>query len=361
MDITIPLARTSISGGTRIALQYADELAALGHRVMLLAPQDTDLDYFGISKQVQLLKVRVPRAARLLAGGLADLVGMAQAIPKCDLIFCNSWQMVFPALLSGKQHQGAQIVHLVQHQDSLIIREKPWFTRWRNSVLADFIYHAPTTKIVVSSWLVDVIKQAANQKAVCVPNGIDIYRFTEHLPPQRSVSQEHIDILVTGRLAKWKGYQDAVEAVRLLARKDKRYRLVVASREPITIPDDYPSILVKPKNDRELGELYLSCSVFVMPSWYEGFGLPALEAMALGAPVVTTACRGIDDFAVHGVNCLIVPPKNPAAIADAVQRIATEPGLSEKLSTSGIRTGEQFTTRRMAAQFIDAVERVRIS
>jgi len=361
MKVVIPLARVSISGGTRIALQYAEELASLGHDVTLLMPYDTNLAYFSPPVNVASKLVKTPGLLRYIMKGIADLIYMALTMPDCDVILCNSWQMVIPAVLSRQARQGTILVHLVQHLDSIIISEKPWFVRWRNSLISSLVYHLPTYKVVVANWLKKAVWEKTKQTAQCIPNVVDVMSFTGGLPPHWQPNKGFIDILVTGRSAKWKGYNDAVEAVRILAKGNPQIRFIVASREPVSLPSDFPSLLVHPQNDLELGRLYQSCSVFVMPSWCEGFGLPALEAMALGTPVVTTACCGIDDFAVDGRNCLIVPPHSPEKLAQAITRILSERELALSLSTEGIKTGQYFTTKRMAIEFIRYMEHIKSS
>lgn len=356
MKIAVPLARTSISGGTRIALQYAEELAKCGHAVVLLFPKDTRFDFFSLPANVITIPLDVPRRIRRLLGGIADILSIARSIPVCDVILCNSWQMVFPALLSHATRRGSRIVHLIQHLDSVIIAEKPWLVRWQNIFLSTLVYRLPIQKIVVSSWLKEAVWRIAKQPATCVPNGVNTAAFIVNTAPHWEPARETIDILVTGRLARWKGYNDVVEAVRLLASSNPRIRLVVASRENVPLPSDYPCVLVRPSNDKELGTLYQKCSVFVMASWCEGFGLPALEAMALGAPVVTTDCCGINDFARHGINCLVVPPRQPAELAQAIETILRDPILSLRLSKAGQETGRVFTTRRMAEGLLTALK-----
>ena len=67
--------------------------------------------------------------------------------------------------------------------------------------------------------------------------------------------------------------------------------------------------------DSEVVEFYNRCAVFVLPSHYEGWGLPAAEAMACGAAVVTTYCGGVEDFAKHEHNALMVRPGDSGALS----------------------------------------------
>jgi glycosyltransferase involved in cell wall biosynthesis len=86
--------------------------------------------------------------------------------------------------------------------------------------------------------------------------------------------------------------------------------------------------------DDQRRALFEGASVLVVPSWYEGFGLPALEAMALGVPVVNSDRGALPE--VTGGSGLSVPPDRPAAIADAIRRVLREDGLAEACIRRGL-------------------------
>lgn len=92
-----------------------------------------------------------------------------------------------------------------------------------------------------------------------------------------------------------------------------------------------------------MATLYSSADVFIYPSYAESFGLPPLEAMACGVPVVTTDCKGNRDYAINDINCLIVPPGDPTALARAILKVLTNDKLRERLIENGIATAKQFT------------------
>jgi len=87
---------------------------------------------------------------------------------------------------------------------------------------------------------------------------------------------------------------------------------------------------------------YKRMSVFVLPSLYEGFGIVLLEAMAAGVPVVATNVNGINEVVVDGESGILVPPKNPEAIADAVINIIENDKLTERLVMEGYKRAELF-------------------
>lgn len=102
----------------------------------------------------------------------------------------------------------------------------------------------------------------------------------------------------------------------------------------------------------ELASQYAAADVFLFPSrWEEPFGLTPLEAMACGTPVVATGMGGSSEYLADGRNCLLVPRDDPAAMAAAVRRLATDPTLRRAVVDAGRRTAAGLTTDQLADVF----------
>jgi glycosyltransferase involved in cell wall biosynthesis len=99
-------------------------------------------------------------------------------------------------------------------------------------------------------------------------------------------------------------------------------------------------------DDNALQWLYENCFAFVYPSLWEGFGLPVLEAMSLGAPVITSNVTSLPEVA--GDACLLVDPLDEGALAHTMERIVREPGLRERLAAAGSARSRLFTWERTA-------------
>ncbi|WP_431952207.1 glycosyltransferase family 4 protein [Actinacidiphila sp. bgisy167] len=108
---------------------------------------------------------------------------------------------------------------------------------------------------------------------------------------------------------------------------------------------------VKGVSDEELVDLVRSAQVACVPSLYEGFSLPAAEAMATGTPLVATTGGAIPEVAgPDGETCLAVPPGEPGALAAALGRLLGDPGLRRRLGLAGReRVLTRFTWERAAA------------
>jgi glycosyltransferase involved in cell wall biosynthesis len=108
--------------------------------------------------------------------------------------------------------------------------------------------------------------------------------------------------------------------------------------------------------EADLPALYSAASLFVFPSLYEGFGLPVLEAMACGTPVVTSNTSSLPEVA--GDAALLVDPYDVAAIAKAVRRLLEDTALAADLRTRGLARAAQFNWERTARETIAVYERV---
>ncbi len=101
-------------------------------------------------------------------------------------------------------------------------------------------------------------------------------------------------------------------------------------------------------DDADLPALYSAATVFVYPSLYEGFGLPPLEAMACGTPVISTNAASLPE--VVGDAALLVEPTDTGALAQALHDVLTQPALVADLRQRGLRRAAQFSWDRCAAE-----------
>ena len=103
-------------------------------------------------------------------------------------------------------------------------------------------------------------------------------------------------------------------------------------------------------DDKDLPALYNLAEAFVYPSIYEGFGLPALEALACGTPVVTADNSSLPE--VVGDAAVLVRADDVAAIAGGIERVACDAALRAQLRASGPARARSFTWERAARQVL---------
>lgn len=106
--------------------------------------------------------------------------------------------------------------------------------------------------------------------------------------------------------------------------------------------------------DEDLPSFYSAADVFVYPSFYEGYGLPVVEAMACGTPVVTSRGSSLEEVAAD--TALLIDPLNEQSIADALKRILGDSQLARRMAEDGLRRSRQFSFKNTARQTIDVYE-----
>lgn len=106
----------------------------------------------------------------------------------------------------------------------------------------------------------------------------------------------------------------------------------------------------------DIPALYSLAACSVYPSWYEGFGLPVLEAMACGTPVITSNVSSLPEVA--GDAALLVSPGDSRAIADALGMVLTDASLRQSLIERGFGRVKQFSWRRSAEQYVQLYRRI---
>jgi glycosyltransferase involved in cell wall biosynthesis len=163
-----------------------------------------------------------------------------------------------------------------------------------------------------------------------------------YLGPPSANSTRTRTALYVGDSRPRKGLADFLEAGEIARRSISDLSLVVVTKYRCQVSSSVPYRQIIHPTDGELAELYRSSGIFVSTSWFEGLGLPPLQAMACGAPVVLTDQRGARDYAVDEQNCLVVPVKSPDSVADAIIRILKDPDLARRLSESGIETARNY-------------------
>ncbi|HET7435856.1 MAG TPA: glycosyltransferase family 1 protein [Thermoanaerobaculia bacterium] len=178
----------------------------------------------------------------------------------------------------------------------------------------------------------------AASKIEIVPNGVDEY-FTPG-------GEEGDYILFTGTLEPRKGIHDLLAAWSSLPEPRPRLVLCGGAGWKVKLPDD-PRIERTGYVTRErLRELYRGARAFVYPSHYEGFGIPPLEAMACGAPVIATRTGAIPDFA--GDAALLVAPGDVNALRTSLTRVLQDAEVRRELRVRGPERARLFSWDRSA-------------
>lgn len=117
-------------------------------------------------------------------------------------------------------------------------------------------------------------------------------------------------------------------------------------------------VILEKVSEEDKVRLYNSADVSVLPTRYEGFGLPPLEAMAAGCPVVASDIPVVDEVVTHEQNGLLTPRDNPRALADGILRVVGDPALRACLIAHGYETLKRFDEQELTARNEQVYQRV---
>ena len=211
----------------------------------------------------------------------------------------------------------------------------------------------------------DVIRHGGNPSKVhVIPNGIDLTPIHQAGTGDESESSRPT-LLTVARLLKRKGIHRVIKAMPKVLSKFPNARYVVVG------DGGYRDKLVKmamespardsieftgPVSDAEKWKWYRECTLFVMPSTIEGFGIVYLEANAFGKPVIGGNVMGVPEAVADGETGLLVDPLDVDAIANAIIGLLQNPSEARRLGDSGRKRAERdFGWRARAEQFLELV------
>jgi phosphatidyl-myo-inositol alpha-mannosyltransferase len=183
-----------------------------------------------------------------------------------------------------------------------------------------------------------------------VPNGVDVERFAQPGPPAAGLPDGKI-LLWVGRLDPQKGFPIMVRAFGRLATEYPDLSLVVAgdgrdrhAADMLTEDARARVLMLGSVPNVELPAYLAAADVFASPATgHESFGLVLVEALAAGVPVVATDIPGYREVIRDGVDGLLVPPSDAAALASAIRRVLVEPDLASALAHTGRARAREFS------------------
>jgi phosphatidyl-myo-inositol alpha-mannosyltransferase len=194
-----------------------------------------------------------------------------------------------------------------------------------------------------------------------IPNGVDVDRFRRAVPLARW-QDGHPNILFVGRFEPRKGLLELLKAYRILRKTGCDCRLLVVGSGPLgKEARRYVATrrlggveFLGRVSDEEKAQLYRTAEVFVSPATGgESFGIVLLEAMAAGTAIVASDIHGYKGVLRRGREGLLVPPREPKAIAAAVARLLGDDDLRMEIQAAGRQRAQEFSWERVTAKVDD--------
>jgi len=305
-----------IAGGVRAILTYADRLAGRGHHVEVVVPEGRRGAAFWRRPEPPRVDWMPSFRARIRTVPRWS----AEDLPEADAVVATAWQSAGPVAAAAPS-RGAKL-YLIQHDESLYHGEPD---------VVDATYRLPLRKIVISSWLRDVMRERFGADAEVMVTPVDPELF--HRVPV-TITTPRPRVLMLHHDYAWKGVADGLEAVTRARARGATVHLVGFGVKAPRDATPYDEFHANPPQSA-LAALYSGADIYLCPSWDEGLGMPSMEAMACGAALVTYDNGGCRDYARDDVTALVARRRDVGDLADKLVVLTREPELRRRLAVAG--------------------------
>lgn len=328
MRICYVQEENSLWGGVKVVFEQAEALQARGHEVLIVS-KDRPPDWYDV--QVPLRQVETFTTS---------------TIPECDIVIGTFWTTVKAVL----QIERGRPVHLCQGYEGDI----SYYTQLRSEIEA--LYRTPMLTLTIHEPVTHLLWERFRKKAFTVGQGINHHLFHPATTPREA---SPLRVLLVGPFeVDLKGIREGLLALQPLKQEFPLQVIRVSqfpqSREEqaLGVTDVYHHHL----RAEAMPEVYRSCDVVLVPSWAnEGFGLPAIEAMACGVPTVLSAIPSFQALAPGTDWTLFFPERNTQEMQNALRKLLRDARLRASLRARGIEVVREYSFTRVAERIEQAL------
>lgn len=284
-------------------------------------------------------------------------------------IYFSPTSYIIPAIHNPKKLKVVMTVHdLVafmfpqRHNKKAVFTEKLTLQQALKKVVKVLSVSENTKRDLINRFkcndnLVDIVPNAASEIYEPIPEEIyDHFKEAHNLPDKFVFS--------AGTLEPRKNYPTLLRSFAQVVQEFPDIKLLIAGKRGWMFDEIYKTIhdlgiednvrFLGYVPERDLVYLYNMATVFVWPSLYEGFGIPPLEAMQSGCPVITSNTSSLPE--VVGDGAIIVDPNDENALADAIIKVLKNSEYSKELVRKGFNQSKKFSWKLSADRFLDIIK-----
>jgi len=342
-------------------------LTKMGHKVKVIAPASKAVSTFGdrfipvgkprpVPSSGSIARVTIslrlaPTIKAILDEEKFDIIHLHE--PLCPMLCTTVLRLSQTANVGTFHAYGSIGYSLVKPLNTLFL--KRWFRKLHG-------------KIAVSKPAMELVNKHFPGDYTIIPNGVDLDCFSCGVSPIDEFGDGKINILFVGRLEKRKGLDYLIEAHKHIKQEIPNSRLIIVG----------PGTRLRNKYEKRVAQNGLKDVVFVgcvshdeLPRYYktadivcapatgkESFGIVLLEAMALGKPVVASNIDGYASIMTHGVEGLLVPPRDEKALAQALVSLMASESLRQQMGAKGRLTAAGYDWKRIVQRVVDYYAKV---
>ncbi len=307
MKISFIEPHLKVYGGIRRILELSNRLAERGHDVTIFHSDGSSCQWMKCSAKVKRYEDVLEEEHDVLIYNDPNPVdyNLAQRSAARLKIF-YVLELYERDLLKGMNLR----IYLPRHERVLILKKS---------------LNSPYLKLSNSTWIYTWLKENLHLESKLLIGGVNTDMFH---PVEVKKNREEIRVLSSGDPRERKGFKTVVDAVERARKEDPR--IILDTYHGKGIPQE------------KMAEKLSSADIFVDGQWYAGWNNPVAEAMACKVPVVCTDIGGVRDFAFHEKTALLVPVRDPKAMAEAILRLIRDEELRERLRENAYRHIIQF-------------------
>ncbi|QQS54593.1 MAG: glycosyltransferase [Candidatus Competibacteraceae bacterium] len=289
-----------------------------------------------------------------------DINQLAYTLPEYSMLLATMWITARPVADLAKLNQTFKPYYFIQDYEPLFYNpEHPAQKAYYQEALES--YHLNLSLLSTSDW---IIKRVRNQlqsleydiKKVAI--GIDQEVFYDHSKSQSK--KEPLRLIAMTRFhTPRRGFENLIKTLSIVHEANPSIQFVFFGDDDLSIhkiPFPYKNLGIIKQS--RLREEYLVSHIFVDLSLFQGFGLPALEAMICGCACVLTDSGGISEYARHDVNSVLVPVGDNDAAARAILMLASNNELRQWIADQGQQTANQFSLHNTARDIGGILEEI---
>jgi len=331
-------------GGERVIFRYAEAMGLAGNDVTVIIPKG--------SCQLTSNIIKIVEYCPFFSTFISHQTGYFDAIPNIiknipnnvDVIISTYLPQAICGIIAKKKNPNAKLVLFNQDFGAMFDR------RPERKLMFSYYPKYFDLVISISEFCASEIYRYSKVKSIIIPNGIEEPFLINNINAERNY------ILWVGSKNRHKGFKEFYEAMQIVWIIFPAIKVKVVGGYDV----DHKNIeYASPKGDiDQLINLYSHAQLFVCSSYEEGFGLPALEAMACGCPVITTDTGGCREYAINGINCEMCQPRNSKILSRSIIHLLNNPKICQKYSEEGLVTVKKFNWNYATSKFIEVINRL---
>lgn len=348
----IPSLKTG--GGNRVFFELANCLVSKYKIIIILPSNSSEGNTFYINEQITIIKVgkyTVNKIKKVV--NIIKLYIYINKYHRQDKIIISDPIM---CLLFNMIKNKANLYRFMQGDDYRIFDDKLLIKN--NMLLIIYKYFCQVSykqkaKLIFNSKFVyeQFIHDSGRSDVDCSI----VYPALNHAifyDKNMNIRKKELNICLVGRKHPCKGLQTFIDMYKNLdlSIRNKIHKIFIISHDDLSSFDIKDFILIKPKSDIEIADIYNISSIFISTSWWEGFGLPGLEAMACGCAVITSDSGGCHEYAINNQNALYFTPKSTDELHIVLLKLINGDELLINLVKQGKISAKAFSWEQSAIQ-----------